>query len=70
MELQYFLRPSFTVVKIDVNNLDKGFVEQLDDPAIKRCLYGSLRRLGIQYKEGKSISSSLVLTPNEYMTDR
>ena len=42
MELQYFLRPSFTVVKIDVNNLDKGFVEQLDDPAIKRCLHGSL----------------------------
>ena len=42
MELQYFLRPSFTVVKIDVSYLDRGFVEQGDDPAIKRCLYGSL----------------------------
>ena len=42
MQLQYFLRHSFTVVKIDVSNLEKGFVEQLDDPAIKRMLYGSL----------------------------
>ena len=42
MELQYLLRPSFTVVKIDASNSDRGFVEQRDDPAIKRCLYGSL----------------------------
>ena len=42
MASQYFLKPSFTVVKIDVSNLDRGLVEQLDEPAIKRCLYGSL----------------------------
>ena len=42
MTSQYFLRPSFTVVKIDVSNLDIGFVEQLEEPAIKRCVYGSL----------------------------
>ena len=62
--------PSFTVVKIDVSILEKGFVEQLEEPAIKRCLYGSLWSLGIQYKEGKSISTSLVWTPNEDKTDR
>ena len=42
MQLQFFLRHSFTVVKIDVSNLEIGFVKQLDDPAIKRMLYGSL----------------------------
>ena len=41
MTSQYFLRPSFTAVKIDVSILDRGFVEQLE-PVIKRCLYGSL----------------------------
>ena len=35
---QYFCKPSFRVVKIDVNNLKRGLVEQLDDPAMKRCL--------------------------------
>ena len=29
MTSQYFLRPSFTVVKIVVNNLDNGLVEHL-----------------------------------------
>ena len=42
MELQYFVRPSLTVVKIDVSNLGRCFVEQRDDPAIQRCLYGPL----------------------------
>ena len=42
MTSQYFLRPSFTVVKIDVSNFDRGLVEQPEEPAIKRCLYRSL----------------------------
>ena len=41
-DITVFLRPSFIVVKIDVSNLDRGFVEQLEEPAIKHCLYGSL----------------------------
>ena len=40
--IRILLRPSFTVVKIDVSNLDRDFVEQLEETAIKRCLYGSL----------------------------
>ena len=39
---QYFCRPSLTSVRIDVNKTESGFVEHLADPAIKRCLYGSL----------------------------
>ena len=39
MTSQYFLRHSSTVVRIDVNNLDRGFVEQLEGHAIKRCSY-------------------------------
>ena len=33
MKLDYFLKPSFTVVKIDVDNLDNGLVEHLAEPA-------------------------------------
>ena len=42
MTSQYCLRPSFTVVKMDVSNLDRGFVEQLKEPGIKHYVYGSL----------------------------
>ena len=41
-----------------VNNLDSGLVEQVDDPAIKRCLKGFLCNLGIQYNNGISLSLS------------
>ena len=46
MTSQYFLRPSFTVVKIVVNNFDNGLVEHFAEPAMKRCLYGSLCNFG------------------------
>ena len=62
--------PSFTVVKIVVNNFDNGFVEHFAEPAMKRCLYGSLCNFGIQYKEGKSASSSRVLIPKDDRTER
>ena len=68
MTSQYFLRPSFTVVKIVVNNFDNGLVEHFAEPAMKRCLYGSLCNFGIQYKEGKSASSSRVLIPKDDRT--
>ena len=57
MTSQYFLRPSFTVVKIVVNNFDNGLVEHFAESAMKRCLYGSFCNFGIQDKEGKSASS-------------
>ena len=41
MTSQYFLRPSFTVFKIVVNNFDNGLVQHFAEPAMK-CLYGSL----------------------------
>ena len=41
-----------------VNNLDSGLVEQVYDPAIKRCLYGYLCNKGIQYNNGISLSLS------------
>ena len=61
---------NFTVVKIEVNNLDNSLVEYLAEPAMNRCLYGSLCNLEIQYKEGKSTFSSCVLIPNEVRTER
>ena len=42
MTSQYFFRQSFTLVKIVVNNFDNGLVEHFAEPAMKRCLYGSL----------------------------
>ena len=70
MTSQYFFKPSFTVVKIVVNNFDNGLVEHFAEPAMKRCLYGTLCNFGIQYKEGKSASSSRVLIPKDDRTER
>ena len=66
---QYLWRPVLIAVKIDVKSWDdKGLVVHLEDPAIKRCLYGHLCNLGVQYKVGRSQSSSLMDTPkDEYL---
>ena len=45
-------------------------MEHFAEPAMKRCLYGSLCNFGIQDKEGKSASSSRVLIPNDDRTER
>ena len=42
MTALYFLRPSFTVVKIVVSNFDNGLVEHFAEQAMKRCYCGSL----------------------------
>ena len=42
---------------------DNGLVEHFAEPAMKRCLYGSLCNFGIKYKKGKSASSSRILIP-------
>ena len=34
----YRLRPSLSLERMIVNNLDSGLVEQVDDPAINLCL--------------------------------
>ena len=70
MTSQYFFRPSFTVVKIVFNNFDNGLLEHFAEPAMKRCLYGSLCNLGIQCKEGKSASSSRLLIPKDDRIER
>ena len=70
MTSQYFFRPSYTDVKIVVINFDNGLMEHLAEPAMKRCLYGSLCNFGIQYKETKSASSSRVLIPNNDRIER
>ena len=69
--VQYDCKPSFTVVKILVSKTERGFVEQRDDPAIYRCLYGVLWSFGIQYKHGSSEVpvSVLNLIPKDDKTD-
>ena len=51
--LLYLISPSFTVVNTLVSRHDKSFVVRLPDllePAIKRCLKGTLCNFGVQYK--------------------
>ena len=58
-----------TVDSIVVSNLERGLVEHLEEPAIYLSLYGHLCSFGIQNKEARSDSSSLVSIPNEDRTD-
>ena len=48
--LLYLISPSFTVVNTLVTRHDKSFVVRLLEPAIKRCLKGTLCNFGVQYK--------------------
>ena len=57
-----------TFDSIVVSNLERG-LEHLEEPAIYLSLYGHWCRLGIQNKEARSDSSSLVAIPNEERTD-
>ena len=53
-----------TVDSIVVSNLERGLVEHLEEPDIYLSLYG----FGIQNKEARSDSSSLVSIPKEDIT--
>ena len=48
--LLYLISPSFAVVNTLVSRHDKSFVVHLLEPAIKRCLKGTLCNFGVQYK--------------------
>ena len=56
-------------VSIEFKSVKRGLVVHFADAAMKRCLYGFLRSLGIQYVDGKSQSWSLVERPEEDSTD-
>ena len=64
-----FCCPSFTADRIFVRRIDNSFVEQVDDPAMYPSLYGVLRSLGIQYKQGKSSDSLPAGMFKEVMND-
>ena len=49
--------------------MDRGLVDNLDEPAMNLGLCRFLCIFGIQYMYGNSSSSSLVSIPNEVRTD-
>ena len=51
--------------RIDVDNLERGSVEHLTDPAIYCCLQGHLWKLGMQKSDGRSSSLYLIANPKE-----
>ena len=63
--LLYLISPSFTVVNTLVSRHDKSFVVHLLEPAIKRCLKGTLCNFGVQYKKGRFLSSSDISNPTD-----
>ena len=63
--LQYLISPSFTVVNTLVSRHDKSFVVHLLEPAIKRCLKGTLCNIGVQYNQGRLLSSSDISNPTD-----
>ena len=61
--LQYLISPSFTMVNTLVSRHDKSFVVHLLQPAIKRCLKGTLCNFGVKYKQGRFLSSLDMFNP-------
>ena len=55
-------------VKIFVKSSEICLVEHLDEPALKRCLYGDLCNLGSQYIDGNSRFCLDISIPNEDKT--
>ena len=53
------------VVNILVSRHDKSFVVHLLEPAIKRCLKGTLCNFGVHYKEGRFLSSLDISNPTD-----
>ena len=51
--LQYINNPSFMVLNTLVRRHDRSFVVHLLEAAIKRCLYGDLCNLSVQYRYGR-----------------
>ena len=52
-----------------MSKIDTDLVEHFEEPAMKRCLYGFLCILGMQYKYGKSKSELFVWKPKEARDD-
>ena len=66
---QYFWSPDLISDKTLVSKIDTDLVEHFEEPAMKRCLYGFLCILGMQYKYGKSKSKFFVSKPKEARAD-
>ena len=50
--------------------MERGLVEQLDDPAMKGCLKESLCSFGIQYNKDRSVYFPTVSIAKEEKTER